>query len=137
MQISLEKRKEVVNQDSDNSEPYQKEMPIRYLVDLIVSSLEDDKAENIVVMDLVGKTTIADYMVVATGKVDRQIMAMAGHLDKVLFKQGIKRISIESSADWVLIDSGDIIIHLFREEAREYYSIERIWGVNVPNLEEK
>lgn len=103
-------------------------------VDLVVESLEGDKAENIVVIDLVGKAAFADRMIIATGMVDRQIMAMAEHLDKILFEQGVKKISIEKSGDWVLLDTGDIIVHLFRAEAREYYNIERIWGVEIPEI---
>lgn len=109
---------------------------IQHCVELIVKSLEDDKAEDIVVIDLVGKASFADRMVIATGMVDRQIMAMADHLDKVLFEQGIKKISIEKSGDWVLLDTGDIIVHLFRAEAREYYNIERIWNVEIPEINE-
>lgn len=105
-------------------------------VNLIIESLEGDKAENIVVIDLVGKASFADRMVIATGMVDRQIMAMAEHLDKILYEQGIRKIAIEKSSDWVLLDTGDIIVHLFRAEAREYYNIERIWGVEIPEFSE-
>ena len=105
-------------------------------VNLIIESLEGDKAENIVVIDLVGKASFADRMVIATGMVDRQIMAMAEHLDKILYEQGIRKIVIEKSSDWVLLDTGDIIVHLFRAEAREYYNIERIWGVEIPEFSE-
>ena len=103
---------------------------------MIIESLEGDKAANIVVIDLVGKASFADRMVIATGMVDRQIMAMAEHLDKILYEQGIRKIAIEKSSDWVLLDTGDIIVHLFRAEAREYYNIERIWGVEIPEFSE-
>ena len=76
-------------------------------VNLIIESLEGDKAENIVVIDLVGKASFADRMVIATGMVDRQIMAMAEHLDKILYEQGIRKIAIEKSSDWVLLDTGE------------------------------
>ncbi len=105
-------------------------------VNAIVESLEGDKAEDIVVIDLIGKASFADRMIIATGMVDRQILAMAEHIDKVLFDQGIKKISVERSNDWVLLDAGDIIVHLFRAEAREYYNIERIWGVDIPEISE-
>ncbi len=101
------------------------------MVSVIVNSLEDDKAEDIVVIDLKGKASFADQMIIATGLVDRQIAAMAENLDKVLFKEGIKKIAIEGSSDWVLLDIGDIIVHLFRQEVREHYNIERIWGVQL------
>ncbi|MCT6879630.1 MAG: ribosome silencing factor [Commensalibacter sp.] len=107
------------------------EQRINHLVSVIVNSLEDDKAEDIVVIDLKGKASFADQMIIATGLVDRQIAAMAENLDKALFKEGIKKIAIEGSSDWVLLDIGDIIVHLFRQEVREHYNIERIWGVQL------
>lgn len=106
-----------------------------HLVSLLVNSLEDDKAENVITINLVGKASFADRMIIATGMVDRQIMAMAEHLDKILFNEGIKKVSIERSSDWVLLDIGDIIVHLFRAEAREYYNIEKIWGVELPKTD--
>ncbi|MDI2090854.1 ribosome silencing factor [Commensalibacter oyaizuii] len=107
------------------------EAKLNEVVALMVASLEDDKAENIVVIDLVGKASFADRMIIATGLVDRQIMAMAENLDKALFDYGIKRTAIERSPDWVLLDTGDVIVHLFQAEAREYYNIERIWNVEI------
>lgn len=109
---------------------------LKQAVDIIVQSLEDDKAEDIVVIDLVGKASFADRMIIATGMVDRQITAMAQHIDKALYEQGIKKISVEKSNDWVLLDTGDIIVHLFQAEAREYYNIERIWNVEIPEAVE-
>lgn len=106
------------------------------LVALMVKSLEEDKAENVIAIDLVGKASFADRMIIATGMADRQIVAMADHLDKILFEHGIKKTSIEKSSDWVLLYGGDIIVHLFRAEAREYYNIERIWGVEIPENNE-
>ncbi|MDI2112544.1 ribosome silencing factor [Commensalibacter nepenthis] len=104
---------------------------LNQVVALMVESLEEDKAENIVVIDLVGKASFADRMIIASGQVDRQILAMATHLDKMLFEQGIKKVTMEQSPDWVLLDAGDIIVHLFRGEAREYYNIEKIWNVEI------
>lgn len=124
-----------VNQGMDNRVKIDEER-LEHLVALLVDSLEGDKAENIVTINLVGKASFADRMIIATGMVDRQIMAMAEHLDKILFNEGIKKVSIERSGDWVLLDTGDIIVHLFRAEAREYYNIERIWGVELPVINE-
>ncbi|CAI3948934.1 Ribosomal silencing factor RsfS [Commensalibacter communis] len=104
---------------------------LNQVVALMVESLEEDKAENVVVIDLVGKASFADRMIIASGQVDRQILAMATHLDKLLFEQGIKKTTMEQSPDWVLLDAGDIIVHLFRGEAREYYNIEKIWNVEI------
>jgi ribosome silencing factor RsfS/YbeB/iojap len=103
---------------------------------IIVTSLEDDKAEEVVALDLQGRAAFADRMVVATGIADRQIAAMATHLEQKLSEAGLKRVLIEgaSGSDWVLIDAGDIIVHLFKPEARAMYGIERMWG---PDLDEK
>lgn len=99
---------------------------------VIVASLEDDKAENVVALDLEGRASFADRMVIATGIADRQISAMATHLEEKLHKEGIKRVQIEGAggSDWVLIDAGDIVVHLFRAEAREAYGLERMWGAD-------
>lgn len=100
---------------------------------IIVTSLDDDKAENIVTIDLAGRAAFADRMVIATGIADRQISAMATHLEEKLEEAGLKRILIEGSAgsDWVLIDAGDIIVHLFKSEARELYGLEKMWGAEL------
>jgi ribosome-associated protein len=98
----------------------------------IVVSLEDDKAENVVAIDLAGRASFADRMVIATGIADRQISAMAQHLEEKLHELGVRRIQIEGAtgSDWVLIDSGDIVVHLFRQEAREAYALEKMWGAD-------
>jgi len=100
---------------------------------VIVASLEDDKAEEVVALDLQGRASFADRMVVATGIADRQISAMATHLEEKLREAGLKRVLIEGAggSDWVLIDAGDIIIHLFKPEARALYGIERMWGAEL------
>ncbi|HTZ70378.1 MAG TPA: ribosome silencing factor [Acetobacteraceae bacterium] len=97
---------------------------------LIVASLEDDKAENVVTLDLAGRAAFADRMVIATGLADRQIAAMAQHLEKKLHEAGLKRVQIEgaSGSDWVLIDAGDIVVHLFKPDARQLYGLEKMWG---------
>ena len=99
---------------------------------VIVTSLEDDKAENVVALDLAGRASFADRMVIATGLADRQIAAMATHLEDKLNAAGLKRIQIEGAggSDWVLIDAGDIVIHLFKPEARDMYGLERMWGTD-------
>lgn len=101
---------------------------------LITESLADDKAEAITVLDLDGKAAFADRMVIATGQVERQLQAMATHLVEKLEKAGHKRIQVEGlrNSDWVLIDAGDIIVHLFRAEARAAYALEKMWGSDFP-----
>ena len=100
---------------------------------LIIGSLEDDKAEGIVTLDLAGRATFADRMVIATGIADRQIAAMAQHLEEKLHAAGLKRVQMEgaSGSDWVLIDAGDIVVHLFKPEARTLYGLERMWGAEL------
>ena len=99
------------------------------LEDVILASLEDDKAENIVVIDLGGKSSIADTMIVASGRSARHVSALAEHVTRKLKEKGFGRAEIEGkeSADWVLIDAGDVVVHLFRPEVRDFYQLERIW----------
>ena len=96
--------------------------------------LEDDKAEDIQVLDVTGRASFTDRMVIATGRVERQIQAMATHLEDALEKAGLKlrRDAIQASPDWVLIDAGDLVVHLFRPEARATYALERMWGPDSP-----
>jgi nicotinate (nicotinamide) nucleotide adenylyltransferase/ribosome silencing factor RsfS/YbeB/iojap len=105
------------------------------LLSLVLTTLEDGKAEDIVTVDLAGKTTIADYMVVASGRVARQVAALTEHLEAALSPRA--RISIEGKAqgDWVLIDAGDVIVHLFRPEIRAYYNLEKLWSEALPDAE--
>ena len=100
---------------------------------VICTSLEDDKAENIVAIDLAGRASFADRMVVATGLADRQIAAMATHLNEKLVEAGFKKALMEGAAgtDWVLLDAGDIIVHLFKPEARTLYALEKMWGAEL------
>jgi ribosome silencing factor RsfS/YbeB/iojap len=102
----------------------------------IVASLEDDKAEAVVTLDLAGKASFCDRMVIATGLADRQIAAMAQHLSDKLEQEGVKRVQIEGAAgaDWVLIDAGDIVVHLFKPEARAMYALEKMWGADLDEV---
>ena len=104
------------------------------IVEAAMKSLEDDKAENIILLDVTGRADYADRLIIATGQVERQLQAMATHLDEALAKVGLhlRRDSIQASPDWVLIDAGDLVIHLFRPDARELYRIERMWGPESP-----
>lgn len=100
---------------------------------VITTSLDEDKAEDIVTLDLRGRASFADHMVVATGIADRQIAAMASHIEDKLNEIGIKRITIEGAngTDWVLLDTGDIVVHLFKPESRALYALERMWGKDL------
>lgn len=111
---------------------------LEVLVNAARTSLEDDKAEDIVVLDVTDRASFTDRMIIATGFVDRQIQAMANHLEDALEKVGMKlrRDAIQASDDWVLIDCGDMVIHLFKAEARAIYALERMWGPESPQGDE-
>jgi nicotinate (nicotinamide) nucleotide adenylyltransferase/ribosome silencing factor RsfS/YbeB/iojap len=99
----------------------------------IIGSLEDGKAEDIVTIDLAGKTTIADYMVVATGRSARQVVSLTEHLEQAI--PGRVAVEGKSQGDWVLLDAGDVIVHIFRPEIRAYYNLEKMWGSDLPDAE--
>ena len=106
------------------------------LVDRIVHWLDDAKAEDVAVIDLKGKTSIGDFMVIATGRSDRHVNAVAEQMLQFLKDEGHQRVRVEGQpqCDWVLIDTGDIIIHVFRPEIRDFYNIERMWA--APEIED-
>lgn len=108
----------------------QASQPDRALLDLVLGSLDDDKAEDVVVIDLYGKSSIADFMVIASGRSSRQVITLADHLAERLKARGPQAPSVEgkSQGDWVLVDGGDIIVHLFRPEVRAFYALEKMWG---------
>lgn len=103
------------------------------LLHLVQTSLDDDKAEEIVHVDLSGKTAIADHMVVATGRSTRHVAAIADHLIERIRDAGAGRPRVEglSGCDWVLVDAGDVIVHIFRPEVRTFYNIEKMWAAEL------
>jgi len=105
---------------------------------MVEKSLDDDKAEDVVVIDLQGKSSMADYMVIASGRSQRQLHAMAEHIEAKLSDSGLKDVGIEGArvGDWVLIDGGDIVVHLFRPEVRRFYNLEKLWGMAPPTPEQ-
>jgi len=106
------------------------------LKDAIVKSIDGDKGDDIVVVDLQGKSNITDFIVIATGNSARQVGAMADNLLKKLQPEMSYRIAVEGlpQGDWVLIDCGDVVVHLFRPEVRAFYAIEKMWGLEPPAL---
>ncbi len=99
------------------------------ILDIAVKSLDDGKAEDIVVMDLQGKTSIANYMIIASGTSQRHVAALAEQVQMKLKAAGYKTESEgEEKADWVLIDAFDVIIHIFKPEVREFYNLEKMWS---------
>ena len=98
------------------------------LLPVILKQLEDDKAEHTIPIDVRGRTSIADHMVITSGRSNRHVASIAEHLIEALAKLGPKpRCEGLPAADWVLIDAGDIIVHVFRPEVREFYNLERMW----------
>ncbi|RJY10327.1 ribosome silencing factor [Aurantiacibacter aquimixticola] len=97
---------------------------------LIIEQLDDDQAQELVSIPLEGKSSIADHMVIASGRSTRQVAAMANKLAEKIKRSGGPIPSIEGlpAADWVLIDAGDVVVHLFRPEVRSFYNLERMWG---------
>lgn len=102
----------------------------------VLASLEDSKAENIVPIDIAGKSALGDYMVIVSGRSSRHVLAIADHLMTDLKDEGFGNARVEGldGGDWVLIDTGDIIVHVFRPEIREFYNIEKMWA--APDLDE-
>lgn len=108
------------------------------LLELITSSLEDDKAIDVVAIDLRNKTILADYLVIATGRSQRHVGAVAERLIERLKESERRPVGIEGlpRCDWVLIDAGDVIAHVFRREVREFYNLEKMWSVEIPPSEQ-
>jgi ribosome-associated protein len=100
----------------------------------VQSWLDDAKAEKVVVIDIKGKSSIGDYMLVASGRSDRHVGAIAEQLQQKLKEGGFGRARIEGrpQCDWVLVDMGDIIVHVFRPEVREFYNLEKMWSAARP-----
>jgi ribosome-associated protein len=99
------------------------------LLDQILTSLKNDKAEDIVQIDLRGKSSIGDYMIIASGRSSRQVTAISEKLVDNIKKDFGRSSKVEgkNAGDWVLIDTGDVIVHVFRPEVREFYQLEKMW----------
>lgn len=116
--------------DSEAAVPAAKSRPTNLvLLERILASLDEDKAEDIVQIDLRGKTAIADFMVIASGRSSRQVAGISEKLsDRLKHEYGIiSKIEGRDTGDWVLIDTGDVIVHVFRPEVREFYQLEKMW----------
>lgn len=115
--------------------PSAQDLSSRPLDQLVLGRLDDDKAEDIVFIDLKDKSAFADSLIVASGRSHRHVGALADHLLRALKEAGYGRAKVEGlpHCDWVLIDAGDLVIHLFRPEVRAFYNIEKIWSVDSPS----
>ncbi len=100
------------------------------LLALVLQQLDDDQAQDVVTIDLEGKSSIADHMVIASGRSTRQVAAMAQKLAEKVKQAGHGPVKLEGlpAADWVLLDAGDVVVHLFRPEVRSFYNLERMWA---------
>ena len=105
------------------------------LQDLILKRLDEDKAQDVVFIDLKDKSSVADGLIIASGRSHRHVGALADRLMRTIKEQGFGRAKVEGlpHCDWVLIDAGDVIVHLFRPEVRVFYNIEKIWSVDTPS----
>ena len=101
---------------------------------LILKRLDEDKAQDVIFIDLKDRSSVSDSVIVASGRSNRHVSALADHLLRALKDEGMGRCKVEGMphCDWVLIDAGDVIIHLFRPEVRAFYNIEKIWSVEPP-----
>lgn len=104
------------------------------LRDLVLRSLDEDQAVDVATISLKGKTTIADHMVIASGRSTRQVASMAQKLAEKIKRELKREVRIEGlpTADWVLLDAGDVIVHLFRPEVRSFYNLEKMWAFDQP-----
>ncbi len=104
------------------------------LLNIVLDTLDAAKAEDVVCIDLTGKTSIGDHMVLASGRSQRHVGAVADQLIKKLKDEGYGRARVEGQpqCDWVLIDTGDVIVHIFRPEVREFYNLEKMWSADRP-----
>ncbi len=100
------------------------------MLEAALKVLNDRKAEDIIPVSLSGRSAIADYMIIASGRAARQIVALADHLREAFFKLGVRTVRVEGrdDANWVLVDAGDIVIHLFRPDVRKYYDLDALWS---------
>ncbi len=117
------KKKAAVSKPKANGIPEQ-------MLDAALKVLDDRQAQDIVAIELTGRSSIADYMIIASGKASRQVAALADHLAEAFHKLGVRRVTVEGKEEgnWVLVDAGDVIVHLFRPEVRKYYDLDSLWA---------
>ncbi|WP_054775114.1 ribosome silencing factor [Methylogaea oryzae] len=107
-------------------------MPVEEVLKLVLATLDDGKAQNVTVLDVRGKTGITDYMVIATGTSERHVKSLADHVEEKAKHQGVPPIGSEGqdASEWVLVDLGDVIVHIMKQQARELYQLEKLWGTD-------
>lgn len=117
---------------SPKIQPTEAAAPQTTMIDLVLRSLDDAKAEQTVHLDITGKSSLSDHMVVTSGRSHRHVGAVADQLARDLKDAGFGKPRVEGlpHCDWVLVDGGDVIVHIFRPEVREFYNIEKMWAVD-------
>lgn len=127
-------RKTGATQAPKKGPPHGARRPDLRLLSRILVSLDDDKAEDVVTIDLGGRSSLADWIVIANGRSQRHVTAIAEHLARRLKEAGYGTRPVDGieSGDWVLVDAGDVIVHIFRPEVRAYYDLEGMWSVEEP-----
>lgn len=126
----LPKSRKTARKTSTQAAALQAQSDADKTLNMILSRLDDMKAEETVTIDLRGKSAFSDYMIITSGRANRHVGAIAENVTKALKETGFNSIHVEGlpNCDWVLIDSGDVIVHVFRPEVREFYSLERLWA---------
>jgi len=114
------------------AEPTPVAAPEPQMIDIVLQSLDDAKAEQTVAIDITGKSSLSDHMVVTSGRSNRHVSAVADQVVKALRENGFSKPRVEGlpHADWVLVDGGDVIVHIFRPEVREFYNLEKMWAAD-------
>ena len=109
-------------------------MQFEELKKVVITAIEDLKGEKIVQLDVKGKTSFTDYMVVVTGTSDRHLRSLCDYIAEKVKEQGFRPLGIEGDlgSDWILLDLGDVIVHAMTAQAREYYQLEKLWSVDQP-----
>jgi len=107
---------------------------VKSLSDLVLATLEENSAQDTITIDISEKSSVADFMIVSSGRSNRHVNALADYVMRALKAEGLKDLGIEGldASDWVLIDAGDVILHIFRPEVRAFYNLEKIWSVPLP-----
>lgn len=128
----------VAKEVTSSSEPVSAEPDSSVVRDQILSWLDDAKAEDSVVIDLEGLSSVGDYMIITSGRSQRHVGAIADQVVKRLKETGFGKARVEGqeTCDWVLVDVGDIILHVFRPEVREFYNLEKLWSADRPKDEQ-
>lgn len=131
--MDLKESRLLATDEPPHESPLKPALAVKDLLKLIIGSLEDDKAVDIATIDLAGKSSIADFMVIASGRSRRQVGAIADHVVRKIKEKATRRPGIEGlpKSDWVLIDAGDVVVHIFRPEVRSFYNLEKMWSADL------